>query len=190
VGVIPIPEQQAVATPELVTGFCEWMQRHRGVTDTTLRQYRRRAIALMENLGNNPICWDAVTLRAAVRTLTGGHGVCTARQIAKVARAFVRHLAVEGHCRPGLDAAILPVAGWRLASLPRYVSTETVQQIIDTCDLDQPCGVRDRAILLLLARLGLRGGDIVGMRLSDIDWPNARLRVAGKGRREVRLPLP
>jgi integrase len=70
------------------------------------------------------------------------------------------------------------------------VSAEVVQRIIDACDSNRPDGARDRAILLLLARLGLRGGDIVRMRLSDIDWANARVQVAGKGRREVRLPLP
>ncbi|WP_027146431.1 tyrosine-type recombinase/integrase, partial [Mesorhizobium sp. WSM3626] len=57
-------------------------------------------------------------------------------------------------------------------------------------DITTPMGVRDRAVLLLLARLGLRAGDISGMRLDDIDWSEGTLRVRGKGRREVRLPLP
>jgi integrase len=70
------------------------------------------------------------------------------------------------------------------------VSTEAVQWIIDACGPDRPDGARDRAILLLLARLGLRGGDIVQMRLIDIEWTDARVRVVGKGRREARLPLP
>lgn len=189
-GVVSVPVQQAVATPELVTGFCEWMRRQRGVTDTTLRQYRRVAIALMGRLGDDPARYDTGALRAAVREVTGAHGAGTAKQVATVARAFLRYLAVEGRCRPGLDAAILPVASWSLASLPRYVSAEVVQRIIDACDSDRPDGARDRAILLLLARLGLRGGDIVRMPLSDIDWADARVRVAGKGRREVQLPLP
>ena len=61
-----------------------------------------------------------------------------------------------------------------------------------TCVLGEslPDGIRDRAILLLLARLGLRAGDVVGLELRDIDWAAARVRVVGKGRREVRLPLP
>jgi integrase len=184
------PAQQALATPEWVSGFCEWMQRQRGVTDTTGRQYRRTAIALMGRLGDDPARYEAGALRAAVREVTGGYGTHMARHVATVARALVRYLAVEGRCRPGLDAAILPVASWSLASLPRYVSAETVQRIIDACAPDRPDGARDRAILLLLARLGLRAGDIVRMRLSDLDWADARVRVAGKGRREVRLPLP
>lgn len=189
-GVVQVPAHEAVATPALVTGFCEWMQRQRGITDTTLRHYRRTAIALMARLGDDPARYEAGSLRVAVREVTGGHGAGMAKHVATVARAFLRYLAVEGRCRAGLEAAILPVASWSLASLPRYVSAEAVQRIIDSCDPDQPVGARDRAILLLLARLGLRGGDIVRMRLSDIDWANARVRVAGKGRREVSLPLP
>lgn len=188
-GVVPIPPPR-VAPPALVTGFCEWMRSQRGSAETTVRQYRAVAIALLERLGGDPTCYEAGAVRAAVHTLTGGHGTATARCVAKVARGFLRYLAVTGRCRPGLDAAILPVASWRGASLPRYVSADSVQRIIDACEATRPEGARDRAILLLLARLGLRAGDIVGLGVRDIDWAAARVRVVGKGRREVRLPLP
>ena len=79
---------------------------------------------------------------------------------------------------------------WRLSALPRYISTAEVGRVIESCDVTMPMGIRDRAVLLLLARLGLRAGDISGMRLDDIDWSEGTLRVRGKGRREVRLPLP
>ncbi len=62
--------------------------------------------------------------------------------------------------------------------------------LIDSCDPDKSCGVRDRAVLVLIARLGLRAGDIVAMRLQDVDWTSGTLRVRGKGRRETVLPLP
>ena len=166
------------------------MRLQRGLKDTTVRQYRRVAIALVELLGDEAAVYEPLAIRTAIREVTGSHGTSTARSVAKVARAFLRYLAVEGQCRPGLDAAILPVASPSLASLPRYVSAEAVQQILDACDPDRPDGARDRAILLFLARLGLRGGDIVQMRLRDIDWTEARVRVVGKGRREARLPLP
>lgn len=79
---------------------------------------------------------------------------------------------------------------WRLSALPRYISTADVEQVIASCEITTPMGIRDRAVLLLLARLGLRAGDISGMRLDDIDWSEGTLRFCGKGRREVRLPLP
>ena len=62
--------------------------------------------------------------------------------------------------------------------------------MIASCDCSRAVGIRDRAILLLLSRLGLRAGDILNLRLSDIDWREGTLLVSGKGRREVELPLP
>lgn len=105
-------------------------------------------------------------------------------------RAFLRFLAAQGRCRPDLDRAVPAVPEWKLAALPRYLEAEDIERVIDSCDLSKPHGVRDRAILLLLARLGLRAGDITAMRLADLDWDAGTVRVLGKGRREVRLPLP
>lgn len=67
---------------------------------------------------------------------------------------------------------------------------DKIERIIDSCDSGTPSGLRDRAVLLLLARLGLRAGDVANLRLGDIDWKTGRFRVMGKGRREVWLPLP
>lgn len=88
-----------------------------------------------------------------------------------------------------LLGAIPALAHWRLSSLPRYLPPEAVECIIDSCDVSSPVGKRHRAILLLLARLGLRAGDIVQLRLQDIDWKGAWVHVTGKGRRQTRLPL-
>jgi site-specific recombinase XerD len=102
---------------------------------------------------------------------------------------FLRFLIVEGHCAAGLEAAIPVLAHWRLSSLPRYLVTEDVERVIASCNVGTPMGRRDRAILLLLARMGLRAGDIVKLRLGDIDWKKATVQVCGKGRRETQLPL-
>ena len=74
--------------------------------------------------------------------------------------------------------------------MPRYLSTEQVGRLIAACDGDAGACRRDRAIVLLLARLGLRAGDVAQFRLGDIEWQAGSLRVAGKSRIEVRLPLP
>lgn len=102
---------------------------------------------------------------------------------------FLRHLATEGQCRPGLEHALLSPANWSQQSLPRGLSSEQVQQVLKACPTT-PTGVRDRAILLLLIRLGLRAGDVAGLHSSDLCFDTATIRVSGKGRREVRLPLP
>jgi site-specific recombinase XerD len=88
-----------------------------------------------------------------------------------------------------LDAAIPRVAHWRLAALPRSLPPDDVERVIASCDPVSPVGRRDRAILLLLARLGLRAGDVAHLRLCDIDWQEAWIQVRGKSRHEARLPL-
>jgi site-specific recombinase XerD len=102
---------------------------------------------------------------------------------------FLRFLIADGKCAAGLDASIPALAHWRLSSLPRYLQPEEVERVITSCDPATPAGARDRAILLLLARLGLRAGDIVRLRLDDLDWKGANIRVAGKGRCQALLPL-
>lgn len=89
-----------------------------------------------------------------------------------------------------LAIAVLKVTGVHGAlMLPRYLDSQ-VARLIDSCNKEGRQGWRDRAIILLLLRLGLRAGDIAGMRPTDIDWQEATLLVRGTGRRDVRLPLP
>jgi site-specific recombinase XerD len=105
-------------------------------------------------------------------------------------RAFLRFLSTQGRCQPHLDHAVPTVPEWRLSGLPRYLERSDIERVIASCDLSLPLGIRDRAILLLLVRLGLRAGDIWSMRLDDLNWDAGTVKVLGKGRREVCLPLP
>jgi site-specific recombinase XerC len=117
---------------------------------------------------------------------TSGRGTIEKRTTSL--RAFLRYLAVEGRCRAGLDSAVPAHAHWRLADMPRYLATEQVNCLIAACNGEAPAPRRDRAIILLLVRLGLRAGDVAQLRLDDIQWKTGSLRVAGKSRTEVRLP--
>jgi integrase len=103
-------------------------------------------------------------------------------------RMFLRYLAVEGECRPGLEHALTPIANWSQQSLPRGLTPEEVRSVLALCPRT-PRGLRDRAVLLLLIRLGLRAGDVSKLRFSDLCFESATIRVSGKGGREVRLPL-
>jgi integrase len=118
------------------------------------------------------------------------HGIEHAKAVITAARMFLRFLIAVGHCPPGLDHAIPTIARWRLASLPRYLSAGAVERVLGGCDRTTLIGVRDRAVLLLLARLGLRAGDVAALRCRDIDWREGSVQVAGKNRRQTRLPLP
>jgi len=175
--------------PALLSAFCQWMHQQRGICDVTLHNYSIYIGELLRRVGEEPSRFDARRLRAFVLEKSRSCGWGTAKNCANALRMFLRFLIAEGQCAVGLDAAIPTVAHWRLASLPRYLPPRDVEGLIASCDRASAVGRRDRAILLLLARLGLRAGDIVHLRLSDIDWKNASIQVCGKGRRHAQLPL-
>jgi site-specific recombinase XerD len=165
------------------------MHLQRGTCDATLSRHRRYVRKLLAQLGDIPSQWDAHGLRAFVLNQSRRGGSATVQACAATVRMFVRFLIAEGHCAVGLDAAIPRVAHWRLAVLPRSLRPDDVERVIASCDSTSPVGRRDRAILLLLARLGLRAGDVAHLRLRDIAWQEAWIQVRGKSRHEVRLPL-
>jgi len=184
-----VRERQPVAAePHLLTAFCAWMRERRGTSDRGLYNYSLPIRELLRRIDEDPTVLDARCLRQFV--LKQSHrGRSVAQRCRTALRMFLRFLIAEGHCRAGLLGAIPVVPHWRLTSLPRYLPPEDVERLIASCDPSSPVGKRDRAILLLLARLGLRAGDIVQMRLPDIDWKGAWVHVSGKNRRQTRLPL-
>ena len=105
-------------------------------------------------------------------------------------RSFVRFLIARGECPPDRLAALVVAPRRSAKQVPRHIDRELVEQIIAACDISTPVGIRDRALIMLLARIGLRAGDIVAMRLDDIDWERGTIRVSGKSGRATRLPLP
>jgi len=189
-GITQVPAEKSQHRRPTVDGFLSWMRLHRGVTETTLDGYERVLSKVVARLGSDPRRYDAAKLRGFVLEYSKDHGRSEVQNTASALRMFMRYLSVEGQCSADLIAAVPKVAHWRLATLPRYLPAESVEKVIATCDLETQVGKRDRAILLLLARLGLRAADVVGLRLVDIDWERARVRVVGKGRRETWLPLP
>lgn len=189
-GIIATPEMQdAVQDPRLLSAFCRWMREQRGTCEATLSNYGRHIRKLLTQLGEEPSRFEARSLRRFVLENGRASGWAAAKTCTTALRVFVRFLIADGQCAVGLDAAIPTLAHWRLAALPRYLPPDDVERVIDSCDRTSPVGRRNRAMLLLLARLGLRAGDIMQLRLSDVDWQGAWIHVCGKGRRATRLPL-
>lgn len=189
-GVITEPVKDSTdSDPVLLNEFCRWMHNQRGISENTLSQYSRHIRNLLKRLGEDPVRFEARNLREFVLDTNQKSGWAAGKMCTTAIRMFLRFLIAEGKCTVGLDEAIPVLAHWRLSSIPRYVKPEEVERIIDTCDWNSPVGKRNRAILLLLSRLGLRAGDIVNLSLEEIDWEGAWLYVSGKGRRHARLPL-
>jgi site-specific recombinase XerD len=105
-------------------------------------------------------------------------------------RSFFRFLFGKGKLHTDLALSVPTVASWRLSTVPKYLVPEEVQRLLEACDRKTPAGRRNYAILLLLSRLGLRAGEVVVLKLEDIDWRAGEIIVRGKGLFHDRMPLP
>ncbi|MDO8479301.1 MAG: tyrosine-type recombinase/integrase [Candidatus Rokubacteria bacterium] len=189
VGVVTTSVPEATRPP-LVTEYSVWMRDRRGLAATTMAHSVPVVQALLATVGDDPTGLAAAGVRRFVLEYIQQHAPASAGCVTTIVRCFLRWLVVHGRCSPDLVAAVPTMPTWRLATLPRALADADVERIIEACDRPSPVARRDRAMLLLLARLGLRAGDVVALRLGDIEWERGRLRVVGKGRRETRLPLP
>jgi site-specific recombinase XerD len=113
-----------------------------------------------------------------------------AKFVVTALRSFLGFLFQRGAIKTDLLAGVPGVANWRLSHLPKALPPDQVEQLLQCCDRSTPSGQRDYAVLLLLARLGLRGGEVLAMTLDDPDWERGEIVVRGKGQRLERLPLP
>lgn len=182
------------AADELVREFESFLHAERGLSRSTMASYAavaRRFLA--ERFGRKVPCTEALRpaqlhrfVLGEVRRVSRTHG----KRIVGALRSFLRFLLQRGAIRTDLARTLPGVACWRLQHLPKCLSAEQVEQLLESCDRDLPAGKRDHAILLLLARLGLRGGEVVAMTLDDLDWQHGEIIVRGKGQRQERLPLP
>jgi len=119
-----------------------------------------------------------------------GRATGTAKLIVTVTRSLLDWLHLTGMTPVSWATAVPSVAGWKLVGLPRALTPEQLRSLLASCDRRTPTGRRDYAIVLLLARLGLRAGEVARLGLDDIDWHAGELRVLGKGNRGENLPLP
>lgn len=174
--------------------YDEYLRRTRGLSSATLSRYWPILKQfLVERFGNGPIrlCQltpgdvSAFLLRHA-RSISPG----SAKLMVTVLRSFFRFLFQEGETKTDLSGAVPSIRTWWLAGLPKYLKPEDLQRVIDSCNDDLPVGRRDRALLLLIARLGLRASEVMALELDDIDWQEGVLAVRGKGGYHDRLPLP
>ncbi len=105
-------------------------------------------------------------------------------------RSFLRYLHHKGLNPLALAGCVPSIRRWKLASLPTYLSAAQVQKVLDGCDRATALGRRDYAILMMLAKLGLRAGEVATLTLEDIDWRSGEMLVRAKGRQRARIPMP
>ena len=186
----PRPPPASEESGQYLARFQVWLRRYRGIGEGTIQSYDRAMRMLLPHLGDDPDRYSATLIGNTVRSRLETASRELVRRETSALRLYLRFLVLEGLCRAGLVGAVPTVPLQRFSTLPRHLPREDIEHIIASCDRAAPMGMRDRAILLLLARLALRAGDIANLRLNDIDWDNAVVRVSGKSRRAAVLPLP
>ncbi|MDE2973746.1 MAG: tyrosine-type recombinase/integrase [Gemmatimonadota bacterium] len=190
-GTVPdaLPVQKKTLNPNL-RRFHTWLRQHRGVVETTIKNRDRDVTVLVADLGDDPTKYDAALVRQVLLRRFANASAARAQALTSAMRMYLRFLSSTGDCPASLVGAVPRAALWSLGTLPRYLPMEDIEKVIASCNRGWPVDIRNRAILLLLARLALRAGDVRFLQLNDIDWTDAELHLRGKSRRSVRLPLP
>jgi site-specific recombinase XerD len=184
-----LPAAVAPNEDQRVAAFRLWLKRHRGATDATIWRYVHEVLRWLSKLPTGPAAYDVTTVRDIVLKQPQSRSRSSVRLTVTVLRAYLRFLSARGECRPELAYAV-PSTHRRKTEIPRHIAQATIESIIASCDTTTPVGIRDKAIILLLVRLGLRAGDVWALRLADLDWASGRIAVKGKSRRPSALPLP
>ena len=195
VGVVPTPQPCRDDSPAaaLLARCKEYLRQERSLEESTIAGYLRFAHEFVtERLDRNTPRPDSLRagdvrefLLARVRRLAPRR----AQYMATALRSFLRFLFLRGETETDLALAVPTVRQWRLSSVPRYLPARDVERLLRACDRSSATGRRDHAVLLLLARLGLRAGEVLAIELDDLRWREGEIVVRGKGLVRDRLPL-
>jgi integrase/recombinase XerD len=195
-GVVPLEPAAALASPaqELLDRYQRFLVIERGLAPATVRGYAdlvRPFLAGREHAGELDLAGlTAAGVTRFVAETCPGLRKGTAKLTVTALRSLLGYLHVAGEIQGPLAWAVPAVASWRLAGVPRALEPGQVTALLASCGRGTATGRRDFAMLTLLARLGLRAGEVAGLTLEDIDWRAGEITVRGKGRRSERLPLP
>jgi site-specific recombinase XerD len=187
------PQPVADAVEAVLAGYAGYEMTERGLSARTVdRNVRAVRPFVQSRMRDGQVELESLTA-AEITTFVVDHVRSDRRaapHVVTALRSLLRYLQVTGVTPVGLATAVPAVARWKLAGLPKALPAGQVEALLASCDPTTEVGQRDAAILTVLSRLGLRVGEVAGLRLQDIDWRNGELVVTGKGSRSERLPLP
>ena len=191
-----VPAQRApqrTAAAALAHRYGEYLQQHRALAaESAHRQVPVVEDFLRRSFGRAPLRLHALGEKDITRFVLGTADSVSPRtnqtQMSAL-RSFFRFLLEQGEIKQDLAGVVPTVAAWRHADVPKYLAAHQVDQLLTSCDRDTPMGRRDFAILVLLARLGLRACEVARLELGDIHWRTGELLIRGKGSSLEALPL-
>lgn len=179
---------------KVIDNFAIYLQRERGLSPQTIVQYKRHIALFLTHVfpdGEPSLATLQVSQSADyVRKKAGLMSRRVAKMMTTSLRSFFKYVRFQGYVDFDLAASVPAVASWAMGSIPRALQRSQVEKVLSKCDRGTSIGQRDYAILLLLARLGLRAGEIVSLRLEDLDWRARCITVHGKGSNLSKMPLP
>lgn len=197
-GVVPLAPPAAASTAPaevLLEEFGRYLAGRRALTGPVVTAYLHWARPFTrEVLCAGGVCRAGEVTAAEVSRFLAASLPAMSRKSAQMTacavRSLLRFLHAEAVMPADLTGVVPPVASWRLSGLPRALPAGQVAALLGACDISSPAGRRDRAIILLMSRLGLRCAEVAGLLLDDIDWPGGTITVRGKSGRTDRMPLP
>ena len=189
-----VTERTPTATELLEAEYVAYMRHERNLAPTTILSNRTGARQLLASLfADGAVTFDTVTAQDVIAHVTRATGTCRPNSACRViggVRAFLRFALYRGLLHTDLSVCIPAPAVWSQSSIPRALQDDQVLRTLAHCDRTTANGCRDYAIILMLARLGLRAGEVVSLQLDDIDWHAGELKVRNGHTRVDRLPIP
>lgn len=178
----------------LLGDYRRWLIEERGLAEATVLRYHncaRRFLAARTGVDGVVDVGSLTGVQVSAFLLAEAQRCSVGAAKGRVAelRALLRYLYLRGSTPTLLSGSIPPVAGWHDTGIPPVLSRGDVEALLDSCDRSTASGLRDYAMLMLLARLGLRSIEVSRLELGDIDWRRGEIRIRGKARRTERMPL-
>lgn len=187
----PIP---LTAHEQIFAEFSHYLDKERGLAPTSIvrhlpviRQFLREVCSVgTSDLGRI----DQEAVIRYVERHARDWSADTGMMMCWALRAFLRYLHCKGLNPLALADCVPSIRRWKFPNLPTYLSTTQVQRVLDSCERTTAIGRRDYAILMMLAKLGMRAGEVATLTLDDIDWRSGEMLIHAKGRQRTRMPLP
>jgi len=192
-----VPATPRRPVDDLMDDYRRWMVAKRGLAATTVWRYEKSARGFLlwwQRTSGGGTGTEGLNGQVVMRFLLAeaSRGLSPGSLRTKIGdlRALLRFMYLNGLIDMNLAEAVLSPPGWKDTAVPHRLAAGEVRVLLDSCDRTTRTGKRDFAMLLLLARLGLRANEVRGLEMGDLDWRAGELVVRGKARREDRLPLP
>lgn len=195
-GVMPAEKTRSLrqtAVEESAQRFERYLREERALASATILNYVPFIRSFLDDrFGNGPVTLERLCAGDVVRFVQrqAPRHLKRAKLLTTALRSFLQYVRYRGDITLDLAAAVPPVANWSMTSIPRAISSDHIRQLLASISRRTRIGRRDYAVLLLLARLGLRSSEVAFLDLDDIDWKAGRVTVRGKSGRRTELPLP